>query len=350
MSTYNLEQIRAQYLRDLQNMAPAAHVHPGSDNHARATALAALAEGQYQHQEWVLRQAFAHTADPAYLERHCAMYGIQRKPGAAAGGRVSVRGKAGTRLPLGLTVQYEGRLYRTLQEAVISSGTAELPCQAVAVGAAYNLPAHTVVRLQSAPAGAEAEATVVQMIGGTDTEGDAALLARLLSRLRRPPAGGNAHDYYRWAMEVPGVEQAFVYPLRRGLGTVDVAVLTAAGLPSPQVVKAVQDYIDERRPVTAKHSLVLSPTAVPVSIRAQVSLLPGYTLEAVKAQIEQALRDYFAKLKPGEAVYKSHIEGVITLAAGVRDRVVSAPAGNTEATVTPQLQWLTFGGLELGTL
>ena len=54
----NFEQIRANYLRDLQNQNPAAHVHAGSDNHVRATAIAAVGEGQYQHQEWILRQAF----------------------------------------------------------------------------------------------------------------------------------------------------------------------------------------------------------------------------------------------------------------------------------------------------
>ena len=84
MKTKNFEQLRSDYLRDLSNQQPAAHTHPGSDNFARATALAALAEGQYQHQEWILRQVFADTADTAYLERHCAMYRIWRKAAAAA--------------------------------------------------------------------------------------------------------------------------------------------------------------------------------------------------------------------------------------------------------------------------
>ena len=65
MKTKNFEQLRSDYLRDLSNQQPAAHTHPGSDNYARATALAALAEGQYQHQEWILRQVFADTADTA---------------------------------------------------------------------------------------------------------------------------------------------------------------------------------------------------------------------------------------------------------------------------------------------
>ena len=46
MKTKSFEQLRSDYLRDLSNQQPAAHTHPGSDNYARATALAALAEGQ----------------------------------------------------------------------------------------------------------------------------------------------------------------------------------------------------------------------------------------------------------------------------------------------------------------
>ena len=49
MKTKNFEQLRSDYLRDLSNQQPAAHTHPGSDNYARATALAALAEGQPAH-------------------------------------------------------------------------------------------------------------------------------------------------------------------------------------------------------------------------------------------------------------------------------------------------------------
>ena len=75
----NFEQIRANYLRDLQNQNPTAHVHAGSDNHVRATAIAAVGEGQYQHQEWILRQAFADTADSAYLENTLPNMGFTEK-------------------------------------------------------------------------------------------------------------------------------------------------------------------------------------------------------------------------------------------------------------------------------
>ncbi|WP_337050269.1 baseplate J/gp47 family protein, partial [Serratia fonticola] len=73
---------------------------------------------------------------------------------------------------------------------------------------------------------------------GTDDESDKSLLARLLELIRRPPAGGNKYDYHRWAMDVPGVTAAYVYPLRRGLGTVDVVITSGNDLPSPATVAA----------------------------------------------------------------------------------------------------------------
>ena len=351
MNSKNYEQIRDDYLRDLQNRIPNAHVHEGSDNHARATALAALAEGQYQHQEWILRQVFADTADAAYLERHCAMYRIWRKAAATASGSLKISGAPDTVLPAGLLAQENGTVYQTSAAArTDGSGSAEVPCHCLSTGAAGNRPDNTPAKLQSAPAGIDADALLLRMTGGTDTETDAALLERLLSRLRQPPAGGNAYDYYSWAMSVPGVEAAFVYPLRRGLGTVDIAILTASGLPSPEVLQAVQQYIDERRPVTAKNVQVMAPQRVAVDVSVRVALLGGHTLDAVKAAIGRSLNAYFAGIRPGDTVYRSQIEAIVSDTAGVRDRIVDSPAANMNATITPFIQWLSLGNLQVAAL
>lgn len=59
-------------------------------------------------------------------------------------------------------------------------------------------------------------------------ETDAAYLARILERIRRPAAGGNQYDYINWAKEVDGVAQAWCIPIAQGLGTVDVIILAGA--------------------------------------------------------------------------------------------------------------------------
>lgn len=73
------------------------------------------------------------------------------------------------------------------------------------------------------------------------SETDADLLDRLLSYIRRPPAGGNQYDYARWAKEIANVTGAWVFPLAQGLGTVDVVItaseaVTGSEIPSSHVV------------------------------------------------------------------------------------------------------------------
>ena len=87
----NFVEVRDAYLRDLANQDSTAHTHAGSDNFVRASAFAAVAEGLYQHQAWLLKQAFADSADSDYLEMHAVQYGIYRKAAAAAGGRGGCR-------------------------------------------------------------------------------------------------------------------------------------------------------------------------------------------------------------------------------------------------------------------
>jgi uncharacterized phage protein gp47/JayE len=59
-------------------------------------------------------------------------------------------------------------------------------------------------------------------------ETDAALLARLLNHIRKPPAGGNKNDYEQWALSIDHVAKAWCFPLAQGLGTVDVVILASA--------------------------------------------------------------------------------------------------------------------------
>ncbi len=67
---------------------------------------------------------------------------------------------------------------------------------------------------------------IIRRAGESDDE----LLARLLSRLRKPPAGGNKTDYEQWALDIDNVAAAWCFPLAQGLGTVDVVILAREAL------------------------------------------------------------------------------------------------------------------------
>ena len=81
-------QIRADILRDIANLQPAAYTGEDSDFAVRASAVASSIEGLYEHQQWIARQIFPDTADSDYLERHASLRNITRKPAAFATGTV----------------------------------------------------------------------------------------------------------------------------------------------------------------------------------------------------------------------------------------------------------------------
>lgn len=322
--------IRDQYLRNIQNQLPDAVTGPDSDFYVRGAAFAAAVEGEYQHQLWVFRQIFPDTADPEVLAQHAARKGVIRKAANAAAGTVRLTGIAGAPVPSGTEVKTaSGVAFITTAAGVIGGGgTVDLVAQAVTAGAAGNQAVNTAVTLTSAPAGVSSAALLLTMTGGTDQEDDASLLARLLDVLRNPPAGGNKYDYRRWALEVAGITQAWVFPLRRGAGMVDVVVLSNGAAPSGPLLTETFDYIEARRPVGFIDVLVAAPTFINVAVTAVLTLDGSVTLAQAAAAINAALDTYFAALTPGDAVYKSRIATLIGDTLGVTDFNMTAPVAN----------------------
>jgi uncharacterized phage protein gp47/JayE len=344
--TPEFQQIRDDLLRDIRNQLPDADIGSDSDYFARASSVASVAEGIYQHQSWIVRQIFPDTADTDYLELHARTRNLTRKPATIATGIVSLTGSPDAILPAGAELRGETVSVKTTAAAILDQhGQATVAIIANLTGTGGNLLSSAEVELVSAPMGINSRAVVKTLTGGTDAETDASLLARLLDIIRRPPAGGNKYDYRRWALEVPGVTNAFVYPLRRGLGTVDIAITSADGLPSDDIIKAVQEHIDDVRPVTAKSSLVLAPALRTVDFVVEV-ILEGITLEAVNREISKVIADAVGRLAPGEPLIRSQIEMRISLIPGIRDRRLIEPADNIIAQVDKNhLEWLRTGDI-----
>lgn len=330
----SFEDVRDALLRDIRAQLVDADVSVDSDWYVRAAAVASAITGLYQHQEWIARQILPDTADTEYLERWASLFGLQRLPASSATGTLRVTGTAGVVIAATLEVQTAaGTRYTVTTGGTIGGGgTVDVAIAAAVAGAAGNLASSATLTLSAPPAGVTANALLItDLTGGADIEADAALLARLLLRIQNPPHGGAAHDYEAWAREVAGVVGAWVLPLRRGVGSVDVAIMAAGGIPSPTLVAEVQAYIDPRRPVTAD-CIVVAPTAVPVAITAAL-VLSGTTLVAATARINQALAEYFATLPPGGTVVRTRIAALIADTAGVADFTLTAPAANVATVV-----------------
>lgn len=314
---------------------------PGTDARLRRSNLGVLTRvhagalhGLYGYLDYLARQLMPDTAEAAYLERFVARYGLARTPAAYAGGNITITGLTGAVVPAGTPVQRsDGVAYFTTADAVLASGTATAAVVAAEPGAAGNATAGTGMTLTEPVGGVESAAVVAAggLVSGADAETDDALRGRLLARIQAPPNGGAASDYIAWALEVPGVTRAWVYPLELGVGTVVVRFVRdndVSFIPDGGEVAAVQAYIDSVRPVCAQVT-VAAPTAVPLAMT--IALTPDTT--AVRAEVTAELTDLLRReASPGGTILLSHLRQAISTAAGETNHVLSVPSADVTHT------------------
>ncbi|ARU65492.1 baseplate J/gp47 family protein [Histophilus somni] len=346
--TPTLDEIRQAILRDVVSLNPTADVAVDSDNYARASSIAAVAEGIYTHQKWIIKQFFPDTADTEFLEKHATLRGISRRKATYASGQgLKVFGDTGSVIDVGKqVVTADGRFYEVIEQGQIADKSVLLKVRSLNSGVSQNIIQPIKASFMSAPVGVQTECELREIVGGTNDETDTSLLERLLNRIRRPAAGGNKYDYKAWALDVDGVESAFVYPLRRGLGTVDIVITSNHDLPSDETVQRVQAYIDEMRPVTAKGVSVVKPTARRVDFVINVKL-SSVALDEITQEITIALGEYFNQLQPTEELVLSKCEATISNLIGVVDSKIVTPRTNLKADTHEHLEWFRLGKVQV---
>ena len=190
---------------------------------------------------WMMRQIFPDTAEGPFLERWATIWGIYRTQAVEASGEVTVLVTSAPKtISTGdIVARADGTEYAATESTVISGSSDDIEVEAVVGGADGDCDTGTTLTFQSPQAGVNPEVTVVSpgIIGGTDTETDAALLYRLLARIKQPPHGGAQFDYVNWALEYAGVTRAWCLPLAEGLGTVGLAFVMDEKTTSPDLVR-----------------------------------------------------------------------------------------------------------------
>lgn len=271
------------------------------------------------HIEYLGRQLFPDRSEDEFLVRQASLYGYAPEPAKYASGAVEVEGDDGSVIPVGTRLlRTDGVVYESNSEVMVTGGTASLDVVAVEAGGAGNADVGVVLAFESPISGVSATATVgvLGLVGGADAERVEGLRARLLARLRNVPQGGAEGDYAVWALEVPGVTRAWVYPREQGAGTVVVRFLRDGDpdpIPDSAAVDAVQTHVDERRPVTAA-AVVIAPIAKMWNPELSVTPDTSTTRSAVVAQI----KDLFLRAgAPGKTLPVSSIWTAIGTAEGV---------------------------------
>lgn len=290
--------------------------------------LAGLAHGLHGHVAWAARQGLPTTADEEQLQSIASIYGIVRKPATFATGSITVTGVDGTVVPFRRRLKRaDGVEYFTAATATIAAGSAAVPVSAAAEGLVGNAPAGTFLTFTAPVTGLASSTTVASpgLAGGADAEDTEDLRARVLQRTRQQPGAGNAADYVRWALEVPGVTRAWCFPRYPAVGSVSVAFTTddepSGPIPTPAKVAEVRAHIEALRPVTAQ-PLVFAPAPLPVNL--SVVLTPN--TPEVQASVRAALLDLLRRQgAPGEVLYTSHLREAISGASGEVDSTLITP-------------------------
>lgn len=294
-------------------------------NRVLAGALSAL----YKYADYQALQFYPDTCAAGTLPAHGALWGKPRLPAAAAVGTVQFNGVNGAAVPIGVVVQRaDGVQYSTAAAGLIAAGVANVPVVAVAAGQLGNAVVATRLTLTTPVNNVNAVASAIAALaGGADVEAIEPWRARVLARIRKPPQGGADFDYTAWALDVPGVTRAWVYPGEQGPGTVVLRFVRdndANQIPDATAVAAVQNYVDALRPVTAT-TYVVAPVATVQNF--SITLLPD--TPAIRAAVMAELTElYRREAKPGATMLISHQREAISSAAGETDHVLVMPNAN----------------------
>jgi len=294
---------------------------PGADASIPNSVLRVLSDNQgalchltLQYVDWLALQLIPDTAETEWLDRHGDIWLVNadgstgRKLATPAAGTATFTGTFGSVLPANTQLTTNtGIGYETLADVFVDVTPTPGKIRALDPGAAGNLDPGIALTISGTVVGVDGSAVVVDLTGGTDTETDDELRARVLQRIRHPPQGGSTADYVAWALAVPGCTRAWCAPNEMGIGTVTVRVLfddlraDNDGWPTSADLAAVTAYIDKMRPVAVKDFWVLAPIKQFVDVRiAALNPDTPETRAAVQVSIQDMLYNIAA---PGQTIF-----------------------------------------------
>ncbi|QNL43706.1 baseplate J/gp47 family protein [Oscillibacter hominis] len=301
------------------------------DLSVRLYAVAAQVQSLLIQADWVLDQSFPQTAQGKYLDYHAQLRGITRQEAARAQGtlRFLTDNALATDLMIeaGTECMTEDNVrFVTTKEATMAAGTlsVDVPAAAVVAGSAGNAVAGSIVWMAAMPVGITRCTNPNPFAGGSDAEDDESLRKRILESYQRLPNGANAAFYQKIAMNHASVAAATVVGRARGIGTVDVYVAAATGIPSEELLEEIRADLQEKREI-AVDVQVLAPRTREVAVTAQVKVQSGYAFESVKTSVEEALVQHFSGKQLGKAVTLAQLGNLIYHAEGVENYHIALP-------------------------
>ena len=339
----------------IRDAVPALKSKIGGLWNTASDAVAGVVYEVYQEAKGQFKQAYMRTAEGLFLDWLIEPFGkLRHDPVYAQGEALFARPAAKStaqRIPPG-TVWASlpdslGRVYRfeTIDEAFIAAGETSVSVLSIAesAGASYNLAAGTSIELKTHVSGVSS-VTLPDgwlTVSGRDSERTAEYRKRgflAFDELRTQP---NDAALISIALDHEQVTDAWVDSAQpRGEGTVDIYILTAAGLPSAELIAEVQALYDGLK-VLCYDILVKAPEAKSVDVTLLVTWLINYDSARIQSDIERRIGVFFGAaeadeeadadilpLKSGNDVIKAQLVKIAMAVDGVYNVTVSAPSSD----------------------
>ena len=247
---------------------------------ALAPAALKLAETYFELNNFI-DLVFADTAVGEYLDRIAVDHGMSRKEAVYAIRKVETSGP----IDIGTRWSLSDLIFTVTEKITDTSYYAE--CNIA--GSTGNMCYGTLENIDNV-SGVTADLTDI-ITTGQDVESDDNLRERFYYKVQLPSTSGNVSDYLKWALDVPGVGNAKIYPLWNGPGTVKVLIVNSNNVVDQTLEQKTLDYIENVRPIGATVT-VDSLQTTGISINVKVSLDGSKTLTEVKDLFEDKVSDY----------------------------------------------------------
>ena len=246
--------------------------------------------------EYVHRMGFADTAEGIFLEKIAATVGLSRRDAVNSVGEVQIEGEVGTVVEVGTKISSDTFIFETTEKKVIDATKKVIvPARSVDKGSGCNVGIGAIKYFPVTIQGLTKVTNLKAFSEGYDTETDDELRARYYIKVRQPATSGNVYHYQHWCLAVPGIGGVKVFPLWNGNGTVKLVLMDVNGLaPGTQLLKNVQDYVEEQRPIGATVTYNAAISKI-VNFTGKVRIGTETTIEKVNEEFKVEVVEYFRK-------------------------------------------------------
>lgn len=237
--------------------------------------------------------------------------GLKRREATFATTYVTITGTPSAVINAGDQVAAEDIFYEAVNQVTVDeTGTALVLVQCIESGTIGNVPVGAINTFPITLTNITSVTNTNAVTDGYEEESNETLRKRYYEKLQHPGKSGNKYHYREWALSVPGVGKAKVFPKFNGPLTMRVAVIDANGIiASEQLLDSVQSYIESEMPFGVDELSVVTASELEVNISATFTLKPGYLWEDVSINISNAVSVYFKGIAFEEGIdYISHAQ------------------------------------------